>query len=113
MDWDRRHGGYKNAGVLDVWPLSPDVPHLVLDLPRTSVVLDMEHKEIGVMVANYSGIYLHPTAEKRIIKPTHHAAAPLAEWGISASGSLVPPPGMAEYIVDNPNRGGLPSSMTT
>lgn len=101
-DWDRRHGGYERAGVLDVWLWSPDVPHLVLDLPLTSVVLDMEHEEIGIMVANYSGEYRHPTAEKRIITPSHYAAAPLAEWGISASGSLVPPPGMAEYIGDKP-----------
>lgn len=101
-DWYRRHGGYERAGVLDVWLWTPDVPHLVLDLPLTSVVLDMEHEEIGVMVASYAGEYRHPTAESRIIKPTHYAVAPLAEWGISASGSLVPPPGMAQYIGDKP-----------
>ncbi|MDF9752807.1 competence protein CoiA family protein [Arthrobacter sp. ES3-54] len=101
-DWERRHGGYERAGVRDVWLWSPDVPHLVLDLPLTSVVLDMEHEEIGVMVASYSGTYRNPTAEHRIITPTHYAAAPLAEWGISASGSLVPPPEMAEYIGDKP-----------
>jgi hypothetical protein len=101
-DWDRRHGGYTNAGVVDVWLWSPDVPHLVLDLPLTSVVMDMEHEEIGVLVANYGGDYRHPTAERHLLGPTHYAAAPLAEWSISASGSLVPPPEMAEYIGDKP-----------
>lgn len=101
-EWDRRHGGYQNSDVLAVWLWSPDVPHLVVDLPMTSVVLDLAHEEIGVLVADYSGHYRHPTAEGRIIKPTHYAAASLAEWGISATGSLVPPPGMADYIGDKP-----------
>ncbi|MEO3931446.1 competence protein CoiA family protein [Micrococcaceae bacterium Sec7.4] len=101
-DWDRRHGGYGRAGVRDVWLWSPDVPDLVLDLPLISVVLDMEHEEIGVLVADYAGQYRHPTAEGRIVRPTHYAAAPLTEWGVSASGSLVPPPEMAAYIGDKP-----------
>ncbi|MFS0717332.1 competence protein CoiA family protein [Arthrobacter sp. 1P04PC] len=102
QDWGRRHGGYERAGVLDVWLWSPDVPHLVLGLPLTSVVLDMEYEEIGIMVADYAGRYRHPTAESRIIRPTHYAAASLTEWGLSAVGSLVPPPEMAEYIGDKP-----------
>lgn len=101
-DWDRRHGGYKDADVLDVWLWSPDVPHLVLDLPLTSVVLDMEHEEIGVLVAPYGNEYRHPTAERHVLIPTYYASAPLAEWDMSASGSLVPPPEMAEYIGDKP-----------
>lgn len=101
-DWERRHGGYRQAGVLDVWLWSPDVPHQVLDLPLTSVVLDMEHEEIGVLVAPYGNEYRHPTAENYVVVPTYYASAPLAEWDISASGSLVPPPEMAEYIGDKP-----------
>ena len=101
-DWDRRHGGYKNGEVHDVWLWSPDVPHLVLDLPLTSVVLDMEHEEIGVLVANYPNGYRHPTAEGYLLIPTHYASAPLSEWSISASGALVPPPDMAEYIGQKP-----------
>lgn len=101
-EWDRRHGGYQNADVLAVWLWSPDVPQFVLDLPLASVVLDLANEEIGVLVADYAEQYRHPTAEGRIIKPTHYAAAPLTEWGICASGSLVPPRGMAEYIGDKP-----------
>lgn len=101
-EWNRRHGGYERTGVLDVWLWSPDVPHLVMDLPLTSVVLDMEHEEIGVMVANYAGKWRHPTNERYLRPPTHYASAPLTEWGISASGSLTPPPGMAEHIGDKP-----------
>lgn len=101
-DWDRRHGGYERGGVRDVWLWSPDVPDLVLDLPLTSVVLDMEQESIGVLVANYSGRYRHPTAENHVLVPTHYASAPLPEWGISASGALVPPPDMAGYIGDKP-----------
>ncbi|MBT2568093.1 hypothetical protein J7I84_16630 [Arthrobacter sp. ISL-85] len=106
-DWNRRHGGYRNAGVLDLWLWSPDVPHLVLDLPLTSVVLDMEHEEIGVLVEPYGNEYRHPTAERHVRLPTYYASAPLSEWGISASGSLVPPPEMAEYIGDKPESGRL------
>jgi hypothetical protein len=101
-DWDRRHGGYRNGGVRDVWLWSPDVPDLALDLPLTSVVLDVEHESLGVLVADYSRGYRHPTAEGRILSPTHYAAAPLAEWSIAATGALVPPPGMAEFIGDKP-----------
>lgn len=101
-DWDRRHGGYKRGGIRDVWLWSPDVPDLVLDLPLTSVVLDMEEELIGILVANYSSGYRHPTAEKDMRVPTHYAAAPIAEWTISAAGVLVPPPGLAEYIGDKP-----------
>lgn len=102
-DWDRRHGGYQNGGVRDVWLWSPDVPHLVLDLPLTSVVLNLAHESIGVLVANYAGEYRHPTAEEQMRVPTHYASAPLMEWGISgASGALVPPPEMAEYIGEKP-----------
>jgi hypothetical protein len=101
-DWDRRHGGYQNGGIRDVWLWSPDVPDLMLDLPLTSVVLDMEHESIGVLVARYPTGYRHPTAERHLRPPTHYASAPLAEWGISASGSLVPSPEMAEYIGDKP-----------
>jgi Competence protein CoiA-like family len=101
-DWDRRHGGYQNAGFHDVWLWSPDVPDLVLDLPLTSIVLDMEHEELGVLVARYPNGYRHPTAERYILTPSHYASAPLSEWNISASGSLLPPPEMAEYIGDKP-----------
>lgn len=101
-DWDRRHGGYQNGGVRDVWLWSPDVPHLIFDLPLTSVVLDMAHESIGILVANYAGDYRHPTAEGHILSPTHYASAPLAEWGISTSGALEPPPQMAQYIGEKP-----------
>ncbi|UKA73422.1 competence protein CoiA family protein [Arthrobacter sp. FW306-06-A] len=101
-DWDRRHGGYERGGIRDVWLWSPDVPDLVLDLPLTSVVLDMEEELIGILVANYSSGYRHPTAENDMRVPTHYAAAPIAEWTISAAGVLVPPPGLAEYIGDKP-----------
>lgn len=101
-DWDRRHGGYENSGVRDVWLWSPDVPDLVVDLPLTSVVMDMAHESIGVLVASYAAGYRHPTAEGQILSPTHYASAPLTEWGISASGALAPPPEMAEYIGDKP-----------
>lgn len=101
-DWDRRHGGYESGGVSDVWLWSPDVPDLVLDLPLTSVVLDMEQESIGILVANYSSGYRHPTAEGHVLIPTHYASAPLSEWSISASGALVPPPSLAEYIGDTP-----------
>lgn len=106
-DWDRRHGGYESGGVRDVWLWSPDVPHLVLDLPLTSVVLDVEEESIGVLVANYSSGYRHPTAEDQVRVPTHYASAPLAEWSISAAGVLVPPPGLAEYIGDKPESARL------
>lgn len=99
-DWDRRHRGYESGGVRDVWLRSPDVPDLVLDLPLTSVVLDMERESIGILVANYSSGYRHPTAEERVRVPTHFASAPLSEWDISASGALPPPLGLAEYIGD-------------
>ncbi|MDQ0633704.1 hypothetical protein QFZ40_001613 [Arthrobacter pascens] len=101
-DWDRRHGGYERGGVRDVWLWSPDVPDLVLDLPLTSVVLDMEHESIGILVANYPNRYRHPTAEKHMRAPTHYGSAPLPEWSISASGALVPPRGLAEYIGEKP-----------
>jgi hypothetical protein len=106
-DWDRRHGGYESGGVRDVWLWSPDVPDLVLDLPLTSVVLDMEQESIGILVANYSSGYRHPTAEGQVRVPTHYASAPLSEWSISASGALVPPPGLAEYIGDKPESARL------
>lgn len=101
-DWDRRHGGYESGGVRDVWLWSPEVPDLVLDLPLTSVVLDMEQESIGILVANYSSRYRHPTAEDQLRIPTHYASAPLGEWSISASGVLVPPTSLAEYIGDKP-----------
>lgn len=106
-DWDRRHGGYKRGGVRDVWLWSPDVPDLVLDLPLTSVILDMEEESIGILVANYSSGYRHPTAEEHLRVPTHYASAPLADWSISASGVLMPPPGLAEYIGDKPEAARL------
>ena len=74
-DWDRRHGGYKNGGVRDVWLWSPDVPDLVLDLPLTSVVLDMEDESLGILVAKYPNGYRHPTAEPWLKRPTHYACA--------------------------------------
>ncbi|WP_309124099.1 competence protein CoiA family protein [Arthrobacter sp.] len=101
-DWDRRHGGYQNGGVHDVWLWSPDVPDPLLDLPLTSVVLDMEHDSLGIFIANHGGGYRHPTAEKHLRPPTHYAAAPLTEWSISATGALVPPLGMTEYLGDKP-----------
>ncbi|MET3934933.1 competence protein CoiA family protein [Arthrobacter sp. OAP107] len=101
-EWDRRHGGYQTAGIHDVWLWSPDVPDLVLDLPLNSVVLDMEYESLGVLVAMYGGSYRHPTAEQYLVSPTHYASAPLSEWRLSGAGSLVPPPGMAEFIGDKP-----------
>jgi hypothetical protein len=101
-EWDRRHGGYQTAGIRDVWLWSPDVPDLVLDLPLTSVILDMEYETLGVLVAMYSGSYRHPTAERYFLSPTHHASVPLSEWRLSDAGSLVPPPGIAEFIGDKP-----------
>ncbi|MFH5877291.1 competence protein CoiA family protein [Arthrobacter sp. NA-172] len=101
-EWDRRHGGYETAGIRDVWLWSPDVPDLALDLPLTSVVLDTEYGSLGVFVAMYSGSYRHPTAERYLVPPTHYASAPLSEWSLSNEGSLVPPPGMSEFIADKP-----------
>ncbi|MGN7201405.1 competence protein CoiA [Arthrobacter sp. SAFR-044] len=101
-EWNRRHGGYQQEGIRDVWLWSPDVPDLVLDLPLTSVVLDMEYETLGVLVAMYSGNYRHPTAERYLVPPTHYASAPISEWSLSDAGSLVPPPGMAEFIGDKP-----------
>lgn len=113
-EWDRRHGGYQSADVLAVWLWSPDVPELVLDLPLASVVLDLANEELGVLVADYAGQLPPPHGRGPHHRtPIHYAAAPLTEWGISASGSLVPPPGMAEYIAISLNRPDLPSSMTT
>ncbi|MDQ0664684.1 hypothetical protein QFZ35_003182 [Arthrobacter ulcerisalmonis] len=60
-EWDRRHGGYLTAGTHDVWLWSRDVPDLVLDLPLTSVVIDMEYESLGVLVAMCGGSYRHPT----------------------------------------------------
>ena len=91
-DWDRRHGGYRNG----------DVPDPLLDLPLTSVVLDMEHDSLGIFIVNHGGGYRHPTAEKHLRPPTHYAAAPLTEWSISATGALVPPLEMTEYLSDKP-----------
>jgi hypothetical protein len=102
-DWDRRHGGYERGGVIDVWLWSPDVPDLIVDLPLTSVVLDMEEKSIGILVAYYSNGYRHPTAEGHMRVPTHYASAPLSEWGVSASGFLVPPSDLTEYIGEKPD----------
>lgn len=106
-EWDRRHGGYERGVVRDVWLWSPEVPDLVMDLPLTSVVLDMEQESIGILVANYSNGYRHPTAEKHVRAPTHYASASLSEWSISASGALVPPPGLAEYIGEKPESARL------
>lgn len=100
--WDRRHGGYTGAGIHDVWLWSPEVPTPVLDLPLASMVLDMEHEEIGIFVASYSGRYRHPTAEGYLCAPTHYASAPLVEWGISATGALVPPAALGEFIGNKP-----------
>jgi hypothetical protein len=101
-EWDRRHGGYQTAGIHDVWLWSPGVPDLVLDLPLTSVVLDMGYESLGVLVAMYSGSYRHPTAERYLVPPTHYASAPLLEWKLSDAGALMPPPGIAEFIGDKP-----------
>ncbi|MBD1591121.1 hypothetical protein HC744_03595 [Arthrobacter sp. S1_S22] len=101
-EWDRRHGGYQTGAIHDVWLWSPDVPELVLDLPLTSVVLDMEYESLGVLVAMYSGSYRHPTAQQYLVPPTHYASAPLSEWRLSDAGSLMPPPGIAEFIGDKP-----------
>lgn len=106
-DWDRRHGGYGSGGVRDVWLWSPDSPDLILDLPLSSVVLDMEEESIGILVARYSNGYRHPTAEEQVRVPTHYASAPLSEWSISASGALAPPPGLAEYIGEKPESARL------
>lgn len=106
-EWDRRHGGYQTAGIRDVWLWSPDVPDLVLDLPLTSVVLDMAYESLGVLVAKDSGSYRHPTAERYILSPTHYASAPLSAWSLSDEGSLVPPPGMSEFIGDKPKSARL------
>ncbi|MEV7132098.1 competence protein CoiA family protein [Arthrobacter sp. NPDC093128] len=109
-EWDHRHGGYQTAGIRDVWLWSPDVPDVVLDLPLTSVVLDMAYESLGVLVAKDSGRYRHPTAERYILSPTHYASAPLSEWSLSDAGSLVPPPGMAEFIGTSRNRPGWHNS---
>ncbi|WP_458107695.1 hypothetical protein M1D51_19515 [Arthrobacter sp. R3-55] len=101
-DWDRRHGGYERGGIRDVWLWSPDVPVPILDLPLTSVVLDLEHESMGILVANYTTGYRHPTAEQHMRTPTHFASAPLPEWRISATGTLVPPPGLGKYIGEKP-----------
>ena len=50
----------------------------------------------------YSGSYRHPTAERYLMTPTHYASAPLSEWRLSDAGSLVPPPGIAEFIGHKP-----------
>lgn len=75
---------------------------LVFDLPLTSVVIDMEYESLGVLVAMYGGSYRHPTAERHLVSPTHYASAPLSEWRLSDTGSLVPPHGMAEFVGDKP-----------
>lgn len=101
-EWDRRHGGYQRSGIQDVWLWSPDVPEPVLDLPLTSVVLEVANESLGVFVTSYSGEYRHPTAAKYIFSPTHYASAPLKEWSMSASGTLVPPPELVPSIGDKP-----------
>lgn len=68
-DWDRRHGGYRSGGVRDVWLWSPDVPHLLLDLPLTRVVLDTERRSIELLVANCSSGYPHPCIASRSVSP--------------------------------------------
>jgi hypothetical protein len=68
-EWDRRHGGYERSDVGVVWLWSPDVPHLVLDLPTTSVVLDLAHAAIGVLVADYAGQYRHPRLSAASSRP--------------------------------------------
>lgn len=62
----------------------------------------IEHDSLGIFIANHGGGYRHPTAEKHLRPPTHYAAAPLIEWKISATGALVPPLGMTEYVGDKP-----------
>lgn len=106
-DWDRRHGGYKYGGVRDLWLWSPDVPDLVLDLPLTSVVLDMEDDSLGILVAKYPNGYRHPTAEPLLKRPTHYACAPLSDWSVTASGTLAPPEGFATYIGEKHERARL------
>lgn len=101
-EWDRRHGGYQRSGIQDVWLWSPEVPDPVLDLPLTSVVLDLANELLGVFVASYSGEYCHPTAGSYLISPTHYASAPLEEWRISESGTLAPPPELVPFIGDKP-----------
>jgi hypothetical protein len=64
--------------------------------------LDLANEALGVFVASYSGEYRHPTAGSYLISPTHCASAPLTEWSISASGTLVPPPELAPFIGDKP-----------
>lgn len=97
-DWDRRHCGYGNEGIRDLWLWAPEVPDPVLDLPLVSVVLDLQHEELGVLVASYAGRYRHPTNEDYLLTPTHYAAAPLGEWSISDAGKLVPPADLNEFI---------------
>lgn len=106
-DWDRRHGGYERAGVRDLWLWSPDVPNLISDLPLTSVVLDMEHDSLGILVAIYPDGYRHPTAKDHLRIPTHYASAPLLEWSISDSGKLVPPPRLTKYVGEKPESARL------
>jgi hypothetical protein len=62
----------------------------------------MEQEFLGVLVAMYGGSYRHPTAERYLVPPTHYASAPLSEWRLSGAGSLVPPPGIAQFIGDKP-----------
>lgn len=101
-EWDRRHGSYHRTCISDVWFWPPDTPGIQLDLPGTSVVIDVEEELLGVLVADYAGQYLHPTSGSYMTAPTHYAAAPMSEWTVSEHGALVPPPELDVHVGTRP-----------
>ena len=102
VDWTRRHGGYANSGIKDTWLWSPETPEPIVNMPLSSVVLDLQHEEIGILVVRSPLGYRHPTAADFLARPTHYAAAPLPEWSISPDGTLVPPHDLLQFIGDRP-----------
>lgn len=97
-EWARRHGGYTAGSIKDTWLWSPETPDPVIDMPLTSVVLDLQHEEIGILVARTPFGYRHPTAGDFLVRPTHYAAAPLPRWSLSVDGALLPPEELLEFI---------------
>lgn len=99
-DWARRHGGYNQRQVVDIWLWSPTVVRPVVGPPGCSVVIDIERKAVGVLLCRGGEAgYIHPTALRYPFSPSFFALAPLEQWGMLPSGEMKLPASLQKYIL--------------